>query len=108
VPRVPRSLTPFAGTTQGARRLVKHPPGPGTSPDVTGGTCFRSNVNVHPCRSISRLRLPLRGSGCFFWILIRKGPLRRGLVAAGDLPPDVSGANPASIGKEIERAKGEG
>jgi chromosome partitioning protein len=26
----------------------------------------------------------------------------------GDLPPDVSGANPASIGKEIERAKGEG
>jgi chromosome partitioning protein len=25
----------------------------------------------------------------------------------GDLPPDVSGANPASIGKEIERAKGE-
>jgi cellulose biosynthesis protein BcsQ len=26
----------------------------------------------------------------------------------GDLPPEVSGANPASIGKEIERAKGEG
>jgi chromosome partitioning protein len=26
----------------------------------------------------------------------------------GDLLPDVSGANPASIGKEIERAKGEG
>jgi chromosome partitioning protein len=26
----------------------------------------------------------------------------------GDRPPDVSGANPASIGKEIERAKGEG
>jgi chromosome partitioning protein len=26
----------------------------------------------------------------------------------GDLPPDVSGANPASIGKEIERAKGDG
>jgi chromosome partitioning protein len=26
----------------------------------------------------------------------------------GDLPPDVSGANPASIGKEIERAQGEG
>src|ERR1700709_249817 len=26
----------------------------------------------------------------------------------GDLPPDVSGANPASIGKEIERARGEG
>lgn len=26
----------------------------------------------------------------------------------GDAPPDVSGANPASIGKEIERAKGEG
>ena len=26
----------------------------------------------------------------------------------GDLPPDVSGANPASIGKEIERAKIEG
>jgi chromosome partitioning protein len=26
----------------------------------------------------------------------------------GDLPPDVSGANPASIGKEIERATGEG
>lgn len=25
----------------------------------------------------------------------------------GDLPPDVSGANPASIGKEIERARGE-
>ena len=25
----------------------------------------------------------------------------------GDLPPDVSGANPASIGKEIERAKSE-
>ena len=24
------------------------------------------------------------------------------------LPPEVSGANPASIGKEIERAKGEG
>jgi chromosome partitioning protein len=26
----------------------------------------------------------------------------------GDLPPDVSGANPASVGKEIERARGEG
>ena len=26
----------------------------------------------------------------------------------GDLPPDVSGANPASIGKEIERATGDG
>jgi chromosome partitioning protein len=26
----------------------------------------------------------------------------------GDLPPDVSGANPASVAKEIERARGEG
>jgi chromosome partitioning protein len=26
----------------------------------------------------------------------------------GDQPPDVSGANPASVGKEIERARGEG
>src|ERR1700709_2397433 len=28
-------------------------------------------------------------------------------IRRGDLPPDVSGANPASIGKEIERAEGE-